>query len=249
MKRHTTRVAAIVGIGFALVMPINRAFAEADAEKRAFGESEFSNQLHAEWQRRALSLLSAEWCQWAFSIPAGVNPLSDTQGTNAPVGEHGRVWFLAGLVGPPGGTVTRDCSVPENVQFFFPVVNFVDVNTPYECGQKEPLTASQLRDQIAPLVDQAVEVYATLDGCPITNVQRVKSTVFVATFPADNEFTVACGSLVSAGVHSPCVADGYYVLLNPLNPGQHTLHFHAKIPDVLTEDVTYHLTVVRVDLQ
>jgi hypothetical protein len=37
--------------------------------------------------------LSAEWWQWALSIPTPVNPQLDPNGANAVVGQRGKVWF------------------------------------------------------------------------------------------------------------------------------------------------------------
>jgi hypothetical protein len=53
---------------------------------------------------------------------------------------------------------------------------------------------------------------------------------------------------VPAGVYSPSVDDGYYVLLKPLSVGNHTLHIHAESTG-FTLDVTYDLTVVPVQLK
>jgi len=53
---------------------------------------------------------------------------------------------------------------------------------------------------------------------------------------------------VPAGIYSPAVDDGFYVQLNPLKVGSHTLHFHAENPGFV-EDVTYNLTVVPVLLK
>jgi hypothetical protein len=104
MKNNMQRFVAIVGIGFALLMPINMAFADADSEKRAFEESE------------SFKKLSAEWWQWVLSIPTSKNPQLDTTGENAVIGQYGPVWFLAGFFG--GGTATRDCQVPERKDSF-----------------------------------------------------------------------------------------------------------------------------------
>jgi hypothetical protein len=42
------------------------------------------------------------------------------------------------------------------------------------------------------------------------------------------------------------LADGYWVLLNPLPAGNHTIHLHGEIPDWgFAVDVTYNLTVLR----
>src|SRR5262245_26501057 len=102
-------VSVIIGAG--LLLPLTRAFADSAPFKQ----------------------LSAEWWQWALSIPAAENPQLDTTGGDCVVGQRGDVWFLAGTFG--GGTVTRTCSVPEGTVLFFPVVNFVYFDSPNVCGQ------------------------------------------------------------------------------------------------------------------
>jgi hypothetical protein len=39
---------------------------------------------------------SDAWVQWAYSIPADQNPIADTTGQFAGMGQSGKVWFLAG---------------------------------------------------------------------------------------------------------------------------------------------------------
>ena len=80
-----------------------------------------------------LSELTAEWRQWAYSIPTGQNPQEDPTGQYCMVGQRGSVWFLSGVF--LGGTVTRTCSVPEGVTLFFPVINSDQINAPNVCGQ------------------------------------------------------------------------------------------------------------------
>jgi hypothetical protein len=91
----------------------------------------------------------------------------------------------------------------------------------------------------------------TLDGKQIKNLQRVQSEVFAVALPEDNVFDSPCASFggVPAGIYSPAVDDGFYVLLKPLSVGPHALHFHADRSPGFTEDVTYNLTVVPVLLQ
>ena len=66
-----------------------------------------------------LKSLSAQWWQWALSIPSSQNPLLDTTGENCMLGQRGSTWFLAGLFGG-GAPVIRTCTVPDNVNLFFP---------------------------------------------------------------------------------------------------------------------------------
>jgi hypothetical protein len=46
--------------------------------------------------------------------------------------------------------------------------------------------------------------------------------------------------LLPAGIYSPAVDDGFYVLLDPLSVGNHALHFHAENPmQNFIQDVTH----------
>jgi len=223
---NTKRFVAIIGIGLAVIMPINRAFAQSPEQ------------------------LSAEWWQWALSIPTSVNPQTDLTGEDAVVGQHGSVWFLAGKFG--GGTVTRTCSVPEGTQLFFPVTNQVEINTPNVCGQTGTLSVKELRASAAAFIDEATNLSVTVDGVPIKKLQRVRSQIFAVALPVDNIFNSPCGGpgTVPPGIYSPAVDDGFYVLLDPLPLGHHALHFHSENPSQnFMEDVTYNLTVVPVSLK
>src|SRR5947209_4560004 len=63
---------------------------------------------------------SAAWWQWAAPMPAQASPVSDTTGVHCGVKQDGPVWFLAGT---SGGTVTRQCTIPNNLGIFFPIIN------------------------------------------------------------------------------------------------------------------------------
>jgi hypothetical protein len=90
-----------------------------------------------------------------------------------------------------------------------------------------------------------------IDGKSVKNLTRVKSEVFAVTLPADNIWNSPCGGpgTVPAGVYSPSVDDGYYVLLKPLGVGNHALHIHAESTGGFVLDVTYHLIVAPVQLK
>jgi hypothetical protein len=189
--------------------------------------------------------LSAEWWQWALSIPTSVNLQVDPTGEDAVVGQHGSVWFLAGVFG--GGTATRTCSIPEGTALFFPVINSVNIDTPGVCGQGGSLSVEELRAASAGFVDGATDLLVELDGVSIKNLRRVQSKIFAVALPEDNVFDAPCGGTVPARIYSPAVDDGFYVLLDKLSAGNHTLHFHAENSGQgFSQDVTYTLTVVPV---
>lgn len=194
--------------------------------------------------------LSAQWWQWALSIPAPVNPLAEftDDGSVCMVGQRGSVWFLAGTL--VGGTVSRKCSVPAGTAIFFPVVNSMQVNTPGVCGQgpNEVLTVADMRVNVAKFIDGVTQMTATLDGKAIKAMRRVRSEPFAAALPADNLFVPFCGDDGQpAGVFSPGVDDGYYVKLEGLKPGPHTLQFTALNPSAGFDlNISYQLNVVPV---
>lgn len=200
-----------------------------------------------------LSALTAEWWQWAVSIPTTVNPLVDTTGSNCMVGQHGPIWFLAGV--SSGGAADRTCSIPDDKFLFFPVANIINFNTPNVCGQdSNDIPIQTLRQLSAAFIDVISAASVELDGNPLRGVRRIRSQVFAVSVPEDNLFQAACASLtppssLPADVYSPAVDDGLYVLLPPLNPGPHTLHFRAMNRDgSFTQDVTYRLNIKQVNV-
>jgi hypothetical protein len=224
MNSKTRRFIAIVGISLGLLLPLNRAAADSASVKQ----------------------LSAQWWQWALSIPADVNPQTDATGEDCMVGQRGEVWFLAGTF---GGSATRTCVVPEGKTLFFPVINSVNIDAPNVCGQgPDRIPVKDLRAFSAAFIDGAADLAVEIDGQPIGNLHRIQSQVFEIALPEDNVLNAFCPPPgVPAGIYSPAVDDGYYVRLNPLAVGNHTLHFHAENPDAaFVLDVAYDLTVVPV---
>jgi hypothetical protein len=93
-----------------------------------------------------------------------------------------------------------------------------------------------------------------IDGQPIRHIHRVgRSIVYAVALPENNVFDAPCIAAglgdVPGGIYSPTVDDGVYVKLDPLEVGDHTLHFSAEGPDGFSQDVTYNLTVVPVSLK
>src|SRR5262249_48760094 len=175
----------------------------------AFGKTQSSKQL------------SAQWWQWVLSIPVSDNPLLDATGADCMVGQRGADWFLAGTV---GAAATRSCEIPEGRSLFFPVANTSSFDTPNACGQgPEPLPSSFYRAINAAFIDGITNVSVVLDGQAVTTLHRERSEVFDISLPADNVFLGACGGDLPAGSYSPAVDEGIYVRLNPLAPGPHTL--------------------------
>jgi hypothetical protein len=191
----------------------------------------------------SLKDMSEQWWQWALSIPTPNNPLTDTTGANCMVGQRGPVWFLAGAFA--GGVARRTCSVPEGVALFFPISNYIAFDTPGICGQGASLSLRELRDTAKSAIDAVTVATAKLDNKPVKNVRRVRSEPFVTVLPTNNVFVELCAGDAPPGVFSPSVDEGYYVKLDGLDPGVHTLTFRAKA-GASEQDIEYILNVIPV---
>ena len=231
MTSKTKRFIVSVTISVGLLLPLNWVFADTASVKQ----------------------LSAEWWQWALSIPTSENPLLDTTGEACMVGQRGTTWFLGGVFGV--GETTRTCSVPEGTVLFFPIANSVFFDSPNVCQGPESYPITVMRAAVAAFVDGVTNIVVEVDGKAIGNIQRVgRSLVYPIALPEENVFDAPCApDNVPAGIYSPTVDDGLYVRLNPLAVGNHTLHFHTENPgnpntpdDDFFQDITYHLTVVPV---
>ena len=173
---------------------------------------------------------SAEWWQWVLSFPFDTNPLFQDGAVDCSRGAAGHVWFLAGALG--SGTYNRTCTVPNNVGLFFPVANMIAWATEPEETYEGMLTIA------TDALNTAYDIQADVDGVAVQNLNRYR-----VTSPGPFAITIPEGGIVDPGTYSPSASDGYYLMLTPLSPGQHTVHIHAVWPGWGTMDVTYTLTV------
>jgi hypothetical protein len=84
----------------------------------------------------------------------------------------------------------------------------------------------------------------TVDGKNIKQLwkYRVQSPVFDITLPDDNIIGLPPGKGAS-------VSDGYWLMLEPLSPGDHTIHYEGAFVSGtgkgFKQNVTYHITVTN----
>src|ERR1035437_9311594 len=199
---------------------------------------------------KTYSELSAEWWQWAISIPVSHNPNFDNG--DCSIGQSGPIWFLGTRIcqaGVPGcdWTATRSCSVPARKALFFPIM-WVEDSAPEEpafgCGSSFPPlisgTTSEMRQCVQYILNNTLTgatLEADVDGKTIRNLWnfRVQSPAFEITMPADNVLNAVGEGPFPAGTYSPVVSDGMYLLLPPLSAGSHTVHFGGTFPNAVNE--------------
>ncbi len=186
----------------------------------------------------------AEWWKWAYSFPVDANPITDPTGAIGTLRQSGPVWFLAGNF---GGTVERTITIPAGKAIFFPLYN---IWNDYPCPDPnfQPAPGQSLYDFLrigaAGYIDPNVVMAAEVDSVPLLNLfdYRGVSGPDVTPFTADPSW-VALDPCVTGGPQV-AVADGYWIMLKPLKPGQHTIHFTAEAwGGTFVLDVTYYITV------
>jgi hypothetical protein len=188
------------------------------------------NMTYGEW--------SAKWWQWILSIPTENNPLNDDNGRNCAVEQSGPVWFL---VGTTGGLIERTCTIPSGSAILIPAINGECSYAEYPSFRSE----SELRSCAITQMDKATQLKARIDGVDVTdlNTYRFQSPLFNLTLPENNIFGLPAGT-------TQAVADGFWILLEPLTAGNHDIQFGGGLVDVSTTgtvnfatEAVYHITI------
>jgi hypothetical protein len=182
----------------------------------------------------------AEWWKWVLAIPTARNPLLDETGENCADAQDWPVFFLAGTVGGSTEPIVRTrCPVPCGKPLLLPIVNVVAWG-PGDCAQEDMAACERLADEI---LDAVTGLVAEVDGraIPCAEDFRVVSPVF--------EFTVPPAPDNIYGLEEPFtrlgVGDGYMILIEPLDPGPHTIRLHATLPGFTLSPVIYEFTVAE----
>jgi hypothetical protein len=186
--------------------------------------------------------LSARWWQFVEEFAEAPNPLVEQGPVDCSRGQAGSVWFLVGVPRAPIETTgaSRSCEIPSGKALFFPLVNATFINEPGDCDRPAGAgcTVAEKRQRVADFVDRCT-VSSTLDGVQ-QGMVRAQSPTFDVTVGPTDVYGIPEGTRDSAAV-----SDGFWILLDPLSPGEHQLQFEGLCtpPDSFAFQVTYDLTV------
>jgi len=141
--------------------------------------------------------------------------------------------------------------VGSDTPIFFPVLNTIVDNSEPPPTPNDNFTEAQLRSFAAFLVGADTTppgnvMHASVDGTDIPNLvsYRELSPKFTYTVPLTDNLWQNIGANITQPA-PPAVSDGYWVMLKPLSPGQHTLHFTGSVGNTgFSVDETYQITVV-----
>lgn len=203
-----------------------------------------------------------KWQQWATLLPANAHPLLDTSDCSS--GQSGPVWFLGGAFCTAYNpncnytAVRRSCTIPSGKALFFPIFNteysFLEMPT--------GTTEAEMRSVTKSTIDSVFNVTATVDGHQVPNVAAYRictsgsacspteAPLFSYTLAQHDNLYAAIGEtehaakhgLIKNGAATEGVTDGYYILLQPLSAGAHTISFHGEMTGFVL-DVAYNITV------
>ena len=191
---------------------------------------------------------AAAWWQWALSIPADHNPVSDKTGRFFSQGQCGPVWFRGAF----GSSGERTSIMPEGKALFMPVYNWLFGAGVFDCDPTVPgvpCDVPTLRALAAANTEAATVLDVTIDGVAVKNVRAYRAASpepFSVTYPENSVVGVA------AGTYYPQVTDGYWLMLAPLPKGEHTIHIHVLALGTANGTIEFtsvtHLTVVDATL-
>lgn len=188
---------------------------------------------------------AVEWWQWALSIPADSNPLTDETGEFAGVGQDGPVWFVAGTF---GNSVERSYTVPAGKALFVPIFVWIFGAGVFDCEPSIPGVPCVVSDleMLATANTEAADVLEVfIDGVAVNDVRRYQASSpgpFAVCYPENSVVGLP------ADCYFPMVTDGYWLMLKPLAPGTHELRMYAHYAgltyDPFEFDVIHHIEVV-----
>jgi hypothetical protein len=200
----------------------------------------------------------AKWWQWSLAFPADADPGSDTAPQES--AQSGQVWFLAGVHGSAQtgviSVVTRHLTMPAGKAIFVPVLSTWTDNS--ACPTYNDFTVPELEAQNAGAWSAVTETTCTIDGVPVSGLGDPQTTPFLVQSTVFSYTVASHDNLLAAAYGEPCIPDGTSVspavalavclMLTPLPPGQHTIHFVGVVGPAATPfveiDVTYNINVV-----
>lgn len=233
----------VIPRGLGLVLALSVVVVLAAGGPRARGAAVFPGQSTVDG--KTLGQWTTEWWKWAESF--GPGPFSDTTGARSNLNQGGPVYYLAGS-GGNAGPITRNVTVGSDRKVLLPLINWI-VAAGADPGFAD--TRSEANALATNTINPA-NLFATIDGVPVPNLashREESGALFTLNVVPNND------SGFPPGTYTDAYGDGYWLMLEPLSPGQHTLHFGgtstpynagAFTVDQFAIDVTVNLNVVPV---
>jgi hypothetical protein len=218
----------------ALTPSLAKSGAKVDSNGIVRPDAKYRGKTYPEW--------AAAFWQWSLGLPLEGHPFIDDPEFDFSAHQSGPVWFWSA----PDGPLERVVTLPEGKALF---LTLRDV----ECSSLEDppffgATEEEQREVAAWFADHIVDVFCTIDGVSVENLQDFRFSTDQFEFDAPTPWIF--GATGGAGT---AVGDGYFLMLAPMSKGHHTIHyggtFHFEAGELGEEpvdfpkDITIQLTV------
>jgi hypothetical protein len=194
-----------------------------------------------------------DWWRWAWQAPASSNPASDPDGRFAHVNGNdgsGPVFFISGSPSQDAASVTeRDITVPAGKAILFPLINVIDAEgpgIPASIPGLNPIATTNL--VISDFMSHVNKdtLFANIDGVGVKNPLAYSERTGIFSLGPVQDGSVLNSFGVSAGTPTPTTkADGYWLMLNGLPQGDHTLAFGGSMTGSQYSGDLFNHTVVN----
>jgi hypothetical protein len=175
--------------------------------------------------------LGDRWWQWGFGLDTTViNPFTELGQAGCDVGlqDNGRLLFLVGspINETTGEFPVHECDVKKGTSIFFPILNVAcnNLEAPPFFGANEQDQRICANNFINATILESLQL--EIDGKSIDNLEqyRVDSPAggFEFTAVENNPFATPVGDGTG-------VSDGFWILIENLKPGKHTISFSGAI--------------------
>ena len=179
---------------------------------------------------------TADWWQWAYGQSMPNDAFTDPTGAFAGINQSGPVFFVAGTT---GGSATRSFTIPTDKFLLIPLIN----SSSSEAFLGGSPSEADLRIDAAFIINHVDSLFAVIDGAVVPEAElfghRELSPLFNFVAATNNPFFHPVRPSGNA------VSDGYWLMLQPLGLGTHTISFGGGVSSFgFTVEVTDTINVV-----
>ncbi len=197
---------------------------------------------------------SAKW--WQFYYSQSTNHMERLGSPDICEGPASRVRFLNGA--PATTTETNHVILGPDTPLFFSILGIEADNTACPITDFGTNSAEALAAAAVGAFSAATLTTCTIDGVAVPGLENPASTIYNVVSAPFSFTTAKEHNIVAVAEGEPClpgeltvypaVADGVYLMLSPLSPGKHTIHF-VGVAGPLTApflklDITYDISVL-----
>jgi hypothetical protein len=198
-------------------------------------DAQFDGKSYPEW--------AAGFWKWSLELPAKNHPFTTCE-RDFSVGQSGTVWYWSAPNTCPNPI---EAKIPDGKALLLPV-RVIETSS-LEAPPFRAAMEAQQRQNSKFFADHLVNVFATIDGKPVDNLKAFRfSTPQICCFHAPTPWIFG-----ATGGDGTAVGDGYYLLLDQLSKGKHTIHYGGTFrfaagefgaaPTDIAQDITIDLEV------